>query len=609
MTRNIGILLILVIAFTAAISANAQVVVDSFFLTVDDGVRLDCTLFMPDTSIIPSLQDSLPAIIFVHGLGGSKKLKEPIARAYAELGYVTFCYSVRGQGNSEGLSTVFSTREQRDLEFIVDSIAGMTIVNDTLIGISGGSQGGYHCWFAAVNGMNVRAVAPENSVPIRVDAAARYGCYSSAITSEINYSERVRLDTLAYPLKKWLREDNYDSVRAVINRGRFFDSSDVEASSANYLMMGAWHDHIFPHNRVPGAFAVAPHNPIMYLGVGGHGSGLDSIEQSFRNELLQGFFAEHLNGENHSLDTMGPVVISLGPEWRHINLDSWPPDELIYRTYYLRTNGSLSEIPPGVSDSSFHIEHNLLFPSYTWEDAVEDEFLFSPFAFRKDKRIWRTPPFTDSIIVVGIPKVEVHAKGPLPKFQINLQLYDEGPEDTTYLSQISLGKMGNTDSTAWDLLRGEMTIIGWEIAPEHRLRIDWTSINYTLDSTLWTIPYWDAYGILTLGLDGTHTTSISISQYTPTGIFESQSNRPDGFRLIIHPNPFNSTVGISLKATHTLPKCLNIYDICGRLVEELPVLLEGEVAWKPDESLGSGIYFIRVKVEEISVTRSVVYLK
>ena len=248
-------------------TANAQVTRQDLWLEMDDGVKLDVTKFIPSGQ---QPQGGFPAIIFVHGLGGSKQRMFNNARDYAQNGFVTVTYSVRGQGNSEGLSTVFSYREQKDLDNIINWLIIYIQVNAEKIGVSGGSQGGFHSWFAAVNGMKVKAVAPENSIPQRVDAAARYGCYSTAITSEIEYNQTVRLDTAAFPLKKWLLADNYDSVRAVVNRGRYFDATDIAASSAYYLMMGAWHDHVFPHNRMPEAFTASSLPSLIYLGTGGY---------------------------------------------------------------------------------------------------------------------------------------------------------------------------------------------------------------------------------------------------------------------------------------------------------------------------------------------------
>ena len=497
------------LVFIATPRTLALSVIEDFWLEMDDGVKLDLTRITPAEE---APQGGFPAIVFVHGLRGSKENMMRNARTYTDSGFVTVTYSVRGQGDSEGLSTLFSYREQEDLEFIIDWLGDNPVVDNTAIGVSGASQGGFHSWFAAVKSMNVRAVAPENSCPEREDAGLRYECYSTALTVALESDNALRVDTLFYPLKRLLLADDYDSVRAIIARGRSFDSTAVAASSATYLMMGAWHDHVFWHNRMPGAFSVAPQPSYMYLGVGGHSSGHSLTEALYREDLRYRFFAENLKGEDHDLYTVGPVVDALGPDWVHFEIDKWPPSTQEFLTYYLLTDSTLSLQSPGPSDSSWRIDHTLIDPSYTWTDAVVDKFSHATNAFHVDRRSWTSEPLSETLRIVGIPTAQVYAKGPTPRFQINLQLYAESPEGfPTYLSQISLGQRDNPDSSVWHMMKGEFVIVGWEIPPGYRLRVDWASINKTLeDTTLWTVPYWDADGTLTLGLDAQHPASIRI---------------------------------------------------------------------------------------------------
>ena len=579
---------------------------DTLWLEMDDGVHLDATLFRP---VDPTPEGGFPAIIFVHGLGGSKLQMEPRAEYYARRGYVTLAYSVRGQGRSEGLSTIFSYREQQDLDSIIGWLASLPYVNDTLIGVSGASQGGYHSWLAAVRHMGVRAVAPENSTPKITDAMARYGCYELPVTSGMDWLPNVRVDTIAYPIKRWLLADNYDSVRAIIGRGREFDSTDVANSDAHYLMMGAWHDHIFWHNRVPGAFAVAPHRPIMYLGTGGHGSEVSPQEQTFRNELREMFFDEKLKGEYRGLDTIKPVIVAIGPNWEHMEFDKWPPEGVTTVTYYMHADGTLSDELPGVGDSSYHIQHQRIDPMYTWEVAVNDHFRHATQAFIQCRRTWRTAPFTDTIIILGIPTATVYAKSTASRMQINLQLYDELPNGTpVYLTQISMGVRDNPDTSQWHTLQGEFTIVGWKLPPGHRLRLDWTSINQTLgDTSLWTIPYWDADGTLTMGLDAEHPSHICV----PMMIIESVSElQPMGMGIMVYPSIITNYVNIKLKLNNPATVAIKIYNLIGQVVDATKVHKSAgmHVIRYDCSKLPAGVYFVNVRVGDINrVTKLCVF--
>jgi len=122
--------------------------------------------------------------------------------------------------------------------------------------------------------------------------------------------------------------------------------------------------------------------------------------------------------------------------------------------------------------------------------------------------------------------------------------------------------------------------------------------------------------------------------FITTGIKESSST-PVSFALSAYPNPFNSSVTISLSVIPGLTRNpeIEIYDLNGRRIAEIippgPPFTRGEedgksplskgrkvrcrdlggLVWQPDASLGSGVYLIRVSIGEKSVAKRVVYLK
>jgi len=118
----------------------------------------------------------------------------------------------------------------------------------------------------------------------------------------------------------------------------------------------------------------------------------------------------------------------------------------------------------------------------------------------------------------------------------------------------------------------------------------------------------------------------------PVRIYET--SRPNAISLSTYPNPFNSSVTI------TAPEGakIKVFDINGRRLSVISrrVSLDeksstipqeisrqarndsgmgarndnvSEFIWAPDESLGSGIYLVRAKVGQQSVTKRIVYLK
>ena len=83
-----------VLSFLFLISSNltAQFTRHDTWLEMDDGIKLDVTRFTPTSE---KSESGYPAIVFVHGLGGSKFQPMNSAREYAKNGFVTVTYSVR----------------------------------------------------------------------------------------------------------------------------------------------------------------------------------------------------------------------------------------------------------------------------------------------------------------------------------------------------------------------------------------------------------------------------------------------------------------------------------------------------------------------------------
>ena len=118
-------------------------------------------------------------------------------------------------------------------------------------------------------------------------------------------------------------------------------------------------------------------------------------------------------------------------------------------------------------------------------------------------------------------------------------------------------------------------------------------------------------------------------------VYEYSPPTPDDFRIRAYPNPFNSAVRISVDApvgAGLRPARVEIFDIAGRRAAQLPSpsvpLPEGEggnsfslwekvsegrmraeFTWRPDATVGSGIYLVRARLDGQTVTKRVVYLK
>ncbi len=138
-------------------------------------------------------------------------------------------------------------------------------------------------------------------------------------------------------------------------------------------------------------------------------------------------------------------------------------------------------------------------------------------------------------------------------------------------------------------------------------------------------PCWDNMG------------SASFSVDIRTGIEETPI--PRDFEIRAYPNPFNSTVAISISGVCDTPLRIEIYDVAGRLIQVIArpkataissnnrssvrlrpsgtldtrrdavSINNREFIWRPAPSLGSGVYLVRAIVGDESVSRKIVYLK
>ena len=98
-----------------------------------------------------------------------------------------------------------------------------------------------------------------------------------------------------------------------------------------------------------------------------------------------------------------------------------------------------------------------------------------------------------------------------------------------------------------------------------------------------------------------------------TAIGESPSARPEDIAIRAYPNPFNSAVNIRFSVLGSRVSGIEIFDINGKVAGSLEAPITDnrtpitEFVWRPDESLGSGIYLVRIKGTNTSA--KIVYMK
>jgi pimeloyl-ACP methyl ester carboxylesterase len=133
--RVVAILVASVIALVASGRASALTRQD-LMLHMDDGVDLGATLYEPTLGQAPH-----PAIVMLHGLGGTRQDLDAIAQRFAST-FVVLTFDARGHGQSGGLVSVDGPREIADTRAVYDWLAARPEIDPHAIGAWGISLGG-----------------------------------------------------------------------------------------------------------------------------------------------------------------------------------------------------------------------------------------------------------------------------------------------------------------------------------------------------------------------------------------------------------------------------------------------------------------------------------
>jgi hypothetical protein len=125
-----------------------------------------------------------------------------------------------------------------------------------------------------------------------------------------------------------------------------------------------------------------------------------------------------------------------------------------------------------------------------------------------------------------------------------------------------------------------------------------------------------------------HRTGLYGDHWRIMPVEEASLKVPNSLSISTHPNPFNSSVHISIEGVgeRLNPARIEIYDIAGRTIDIIsesdwessnsPEIQNSHfhgndkvVIWTPATSVGSGVYFLRVVSADVSISKRIVYLK
>ncbi|MBX2798345.1 MAG: prolyl oligopeptidase family serine peptidase [Myxococcales bacterium] len=437
---------------------------DPHWIPANDGVRLDATVCLPDG---PPPSDGWPVVVLVHGHGenGSKATTLPRGRGLASRGYASVCYSVRGQGGSEGLSFHLGAQELFDLQTVVQWTRDTLPVDGSRVAVAGSSQGGWHSWMAAAHCPGVRTVVPENIFVDFADFAVPDGALSTWFFTR-TMRRRVMTAGLQDLARQWAIEGDWERLRAWLQplSPRIF----AHRIRCPVLCVHGWHDVGMPANDLLRMFALLPQPKRLLLGGGGHDGQDAKSAVALRTEMVDRWLARWLLGSNEG-DDDSVVTYVERPGWVHHHTPALQPDGA--HTLYLRVDNTLSDQAPTAPAANHNVNHVPTDPAYTLATALHRDLAGTRDAWPREEARFEGAPLTSDLTLLGAVQFQLHVLSNRPFFQIHAELHDVAPDGSATL--ITRGHQGTRTAVpaAHQVVDIEARAIAYRVSAGHHLRV------------------------------------------------------------------------------------------------------------------------------------------
>jgi pimeloyl-ACP methyl ester carboxylesterase len=263
--RVVAILVAGVIALAASGRASAFTRHD-FMLHMDDGVDLGATLYEPNGD--PALQ-GFPAIVLLHGLGGSRQDVDFIAQRWADT-FAVLSFDARGHGQSGGLVSVDGPREIADTRAVHDWLASRSEIDPHAVGAWGISLGGGAVLRSLVEGVPWTAVETVQTWSDLYSALAPQSLSKSgAIYGLLSSVPAARLD----PSVEAIEQDALASRNLAVLRAWAAQRSSLpllsRVTTPVYLFQGR-RDFVFDLAQAKAAYRLLKGPKQLYIGDFGH---------------------------------------------------------------------------------------------------------------------------------------------------------------------------------------------------------------------------------------------------------------------------------------------------------------------------------------------------
>jgi len=585
-------------------------------ITVSDGIALDATLTTPSGE---PPEGGFPTVVLIHGYGGNKDEMSPISNYLTTFGYGCLTYSVRGQGNSGGLSTTMGDRESEDLLEVIQYLRALPGINPDKLGVAGGSQGGIHAWMAATRNMpGVKVIASLVGPPSYALDLFPANCIKQQFYFEMNLAG-VRYAPLKDQLRQQLVNEQYDSLQAYAS-GRDLEQL-LDSVRIPVIQSAGWADVLFPANGAIRTISRLNSRLIpvwSYFGTNGHGEQIYLPDYFYLITLMIQWFDRWLRDTPLAYADQPFVAYADDrPGWPHHESFSWPPPVHGSVRLYLAGDSLTTTIPAGSGEAAFGLMYDARYtPAQGWTDGYAGTSFIQ--AFQSVPHRYVSAPLVDTLEVTGTPQSMLHLRSDAAHFQAHVRLFDVSSDGTVPTwTLISRGANGVRDQAPGaDVQRTvECQALSHIIAAGHRIGVEITSLDMYDQNRAQIIPYFthSASVVRSSTTDPSYVDVPYVGRTLVLAAVPRDAVAPAAMTLFQnYPNPFNPSTTIRFALAASQHVRLEVFNILG---QRLAVLVDGILrpgdytALIDGKRWASGMYICRLTNGAAAIERTMVLVR
>jgi len=405
----------------------------NFRIQLKDKIYLDCTSFTPQAE---KPNGGFPCIVYCHGFGKSKEDNLSNAIIFAKSGFITYTYSMRGQGASQGESNFISRIEADDLKQVINFIKKNELIDRNKIAIVGSSQGGIIPLMALCGGLYVQCIIADLISPDFASNWIDNGCVKMSLLWALSYSDNiVKYNSDVKNFRRWIlskRRDKWDSLEYHLPRDRDF-SDLLRKNSVPVYISNSFQDKFFSSNCIIENLYNFPSGSKFYFGaIEGHGTLTTDDEIKYHDKSMNEWIDYRLNKTEP--EEKNPCVVGFS-KFPVIN-DSWTFERIYSKPtvfenpnrikLYFHPSEKVTELPYNGNITSFIFRNTIPDTTLTMLEAVNSEFNSESFnkKFKKNTITFDTEPLVWNYNALGIPKIHLIYKSDKKVCQFNFQIWD-----------------------------------------------------------------------------------------------------------------------------------------------------------------------------------------